>query len=137
MSFTEKTRFLFNIQKGLSSAEYDNQPYAVNMWLVPDQRPVPFKNMIYLGDGPSDIPCMSIVEKNGEGTGRAIGILNDTDPYRTWALAHDRRASVTIPPDFTRDGKYALRQIREAVWRIADRIRRDIGRDRDIPFSRY
>jgi hypothetical protein len=137
VSFTEKTRFLFNIQKGLYSNDYDNQPYAVNMWIEPDERPIPFKNMIYLGDGPSDIPCMSIIEAQGSPTGKAIGILHEKDPLRTWALSHGRRASPTVPPDFTKEGKYAFNIIREAVRQIAERIRRDIGIEHDLPYSKY
>jgi hypothetical protein len=73
VSFTEKTRFVFNIEKGLVGDHFRNQPYAVNNPMGPDERPVPMENMIYLGDGPSDIPCMSIIGRAG---GYVIGILS-------------------------------------------------------------
>src|SRR5438876_4431543 len=45
VSFTEKTRYLFTIEKGLVGEEYSNQPYAVNQPMEPGERRVPIKNM--------------------------------------------------------------------------------------------
>jgi len=72
VTFTEKTRFLFEISKGISPVNAATQPHLVNQ-LVPEQsRPVPFKNMIYVGDGLTDIPCFSLVERGG---GIAFGVF--------------------------------------------------------------
>jgi hypothetical protein len=125
VSFTEKTRFLFNIEKGLVLPEHDNQPYAVNAPMDQTERRIPMKNIVYLGDGPSDVPCMSIIQKVGEGY--VIGILNKRKPYQSWALGFGRRANLTVPPNFKRDAEYsAFEHIREAVIQIADRIRNEI-----------
>jgi hypothetical protein len=120
VSFTEKTRFVFNIEKGLVGEHFVNQPYAVNNPMGPDERPVPIRNMIYLGDGPSDIPCMSIIGKPGGGY--VIGILSKDVAYKTWALGYGRRAHVTVPPDF-RDSEYGWGQLHEAVMQIAEKIK--------------
>ena len=69
ISFTEKTRFLFGIHKGFSESELRTKPYLVNDALK--EKRVPLDHMIYIGDGPSDIPCFSVV-KNGRGD--TIGI---------------------------------------------------------------
>lgn len=72
VTFTEKTRFLFEINKGIPAEQAATQPHLVNH-LVPDQdRPVPFENMIYIGDGLTDIPCFSLIEKGG---GVAFGVF--------------------------------------------------------------
>ena len=122
VSFTEKTRFLFNIEKGLVGEDFRNQPYAVNNPMDRGERPVPIKNMIYLGDGPSDIPCMSIMQLFG---GYVIGILSRETAYKTWALGYGRRANVTVPPDF-REGEFAWAQLRQAVIQRAEDIKRAV-----------
>jgi phosphoglycolate phosphatase-like HAD superfamily hydrolase len=72
VTFTEKTRFLFEINKGISPSDAATQPHLVNQ-LVPEKtRPVPFRNMIYVGDGLTDIPCFSLIDKGG---GTAFGVF--------------------------------------------------------------
>jgi hypothetical protein len=62
-----KTRFLFEINKGSNkNAEID-----VNAVVRPEDRRVPFENMIYVADGPSDVPVFSLLRKNG---GKAFAV---------------------------------------------------------------
>ncbi len=64
---TTKTRALFEINKGTNkNAEID-----VNANIAPEDRRIPFQNMIYIADGPSDVPSFSVVRKNG-GKGYAV-----------------------------------------------------------------
>ena len=65
VTFTEKTRFLFEISKGIAPEEAQTKPHLVNRKIDEAQRRVPFANMIYVGDGLTDIPCFSLVEKGG------------------------------------------------------------------------
>ena len=65
VSFTEKTRYLFEINKGLSDER--KKPYAVNEDVSPDARRIPFANMIYVGDGLTDVPCFSLLKNMGQG----------------------------------------------------------------------
>lgn len=65
VSFTEKTRYIFQINKGLIGAQYRNKPYEVNEFMDPRARAVPLENMIYVGDGLTDVPCFSILENKG------------------------------------------------------------------------
>ncbi len=74
ISFTEKTKFLYAINKGISKTELRENPQIVNHLVPRTHRPVPFANMIYIGDGPTDIPCFSAITQQG---GAAIGIMND------------------------------------------------------------
>lgn len=72
ISFTEKTRYLFEINKGLSPEQTDKNPMLVNKRVSDSERRVHFENMIYVGDGLTDIPCFSLIEKNN---GLAFGVL--------------------------------------------------------------
>jgi hypothetical protein len=73
VTFTEKTRYLFEINKGISKRAVDENKYAVNKDVPMAKRRVPFKNMIYVGDGLTDIPCFSLVKRQG---GMAFGVFN-------------------------------------------------------------
>ncbi|MBL1405042.1 MAG: haloacid dehalogenase-like hydrolase [Rhizobiales bacterium] len=68
VNYTTKTQYLFRINKGIDNV-YDN--IAVNKYVSPHERPVPFSNMVYLGDGDTDIPCFRLVETQG-GTSIAV-----------------------------------------------------------------
>ena len=57
---TAKTQFLFRINKGLEAVTE-----SINEHMPESQRPIPFPNMIYLGDGMTDVPSMALTKKNG------------------------------------------------------------------------
>ncbi len=69
INYTNKTQFLFRIQKGMLDI---NDP-GVNDYIRPEEQRVPFRNMIYIGDSDTDIPCMSLVNVNG---GHSIGVYD-------------------------------------------------------------
>jgi phosphoserine phosphatase len=73
VTFTEKTRYLFEINKGLSQADASTNPYLVNKPVEDRLREVPISNMIYVGDGLTDVPCFSLVQRNG---GMAFGVFD-------------------------------------------------------------
>jgi hypothetical protein len=66
---TTKTRALFEINKGTNK----NPAIEVNSNVKPEDRRIPFQNMIYIADGPSDVPCFSVVKRNG---GKAYAVYN-------------------------------------------------------------
>ena len=66
---TTKTRALFEINKGTNK----NPAIDVNANVRPEDRRIPFQNMIYIADGPSDVPSFSVVKGNG---GRAYAVYN-------------------------------------------------------------
>lgn len=76
ISFTEKTKGLFEINKGIVG-ESAKSPYAVNKQVYEEDRRIPFSNMIYVGDGLTDVPCFSLVDGRG---GSAFGVF---DPKKT------------------------------------------------------
>ncbi|HZR84963.1 MAG TPA: HAD family hydrolase [Candidatus Binatia bacterium] len=82
ITFTEKTRYLFEINKGVDPAVGAGRPELVNRYVKKDQRRIPFRNMIYVGDGHTDIPCFSLVGKGtyAEPGGTAFAVFDKTKP---------------------------------------------------------
>lgn len=83
ISFTEKTKYVFQINKGLEK-ESRQRPYAVNEGLPAERRRIPFENMIYVGDGLTDVPCFSLLSHFG---GRTFGVFDpkkEGSPKKAW-----------------------------------------------------
>ena len=91
VTFTEKTKFLFAINKGISSTELRTSPYLVNNFISPEERKVPFEHMIYLGDSPNDIPCFSMVQKMN---GISVGVTGEKTFHKGFELAKGKRTTV-------------------------------------------
>jgi hypothetical protein len=68
---TLKTQFIFRINKGKEALHE-----SINLHMPPAARAVPFQNILYLGDGLTDVPCMTVIRKNG---GYAIAVYKPGD----------------------------------------------------------
>ena len=62
ISFTEKTRYIYVLNKGIDLSEFEKNPALVNDFKRDEERRIPLSNMVYVGDGLSDIPCFSLIE---------------------------------------------------------------------------
>lgn len=121
VTFTEKTRFLFEINKGIRPEEGKTQPHLVNRNVPDDKRRVPMSRMIYVGDGLTDIPCFSLIGKNG-GVPLGVykrGVESAKQAFQQF-LTTDRVMSLHSP-DYREDAELGA-VIRAAVSTIASRI---------------
>jgi len=121
VTFTEKTKFIYSINKGISGAELRRNPYRVNDAMEQADRRVPFRNMIYVGDGPSDIPCFSMIRYLG---GKAVGVTppDDSDFRRPYELAEGQRLTVGPYTANYEEGSDLYRMMSRLVTGIADSI---------------
>lgn len=114
---TTKTRALFEINKGVHIL----QGISVNDDIAEADRRVPFRNMIYIADGPSDIPSFSVVKKQG---GTTLAVYDPAD-RRQLAQSDDLRVrgrvDMTGPADYT-EGSHTSQWLSLQVERIAARI---------------
>lgn len=103
INYTSKTQFLFRIEKGTLDI---NDP-AVNDFFSPDQMRVPFRNMVYIGDSDTDIPCMKLVHANG---GHSIGVYNNStmDKNKVYKMMRDGRIRYFVPADYTENSDLDL-----------------------------
>ncbi len=92
VNYTNKTQFLFRIEKGV----LDVNDFGVNDYFAPEDIRVPFRNMVYIGDSDTDIPCMKLVNANG---GHAIGVY-DADKAKVHKMMRDRRIKYYVPADY-------------------------------------
>ena len=99
ITFTEKTKFIFAINKGITS-DIREKPYDVNNFIPVEKRRIPFENMIYMGDGPSDIPCFSMIEKLG---GTSIAIDSKDEWSKKWEYELRNRKMESFKPDYTQN----------------------------------
>lgn len=89
INYTTKTQYLFRINKG--SLEV-HEHGLINEYVPHEDRPVPFTNMIFIGDGDTDVPCMRLVRDQG---GHSIAVYqpaSKTKKARAEKLITDKRA---------------------------------------------
>lgn len=114
LNYTTKTQYLFRINKG-SLDVHDHK--IVNSYVPKDQRAVPFEQMIFIGDGETDIPCFRLVKDQG---GNSIAVYQPKKAgakLRTINLHNEGRINFAAPADF-RD----LSQIDRIVKAIIDSV---------------
>ena len=95
INYTNKTQFLFRIEKGVLDINDD----GVNEYFAPENLRVPFRNMVYIGDSDTDIPCMKLVNMNG---GHAIGVYDPEkgNKDRVYKMLRDNRIRYIAPADY-------------------------------------
>lgn len=117
---TSKTRALFEINKGVPKRENVD----VNSKIPEHMRRVHFKNMIYIADGPSDIPAFSVINKNGGAT-FAIYPKGDKKALKqVEKMREDGRINMYAEADYS-EGTTAFMWIENKIISLADKIRDD------------
>ena len=115
---TTKTRAIFEINKGIGKID----GIEVNSKIPEENRRVHFENMIYIADGPSDIPAFSVVKKGGGAT-FAIYPKGDIEAMRqVEQMREDGRVDMYAEADYSKDTT-AYMWITNRIQQMADRIR--------------
>ena len=116
VDYTAKTQFLFKINKGILSV----RDKKVNESQAEDNKRIPFPNMIYMGDGETDVPCMKIVKMFG---GHSIAVYDPANKKKTNVakkLLRQHRVNFITPTDYTKESRTM-----KIVCSIIDKIRVD------------
>lgn len=98
LNYTTKMQYLFRINKGIHNVFQHDR---INEYVAPEDRPVPFTNMVFIGDGETDIPCFRLVKEQG---GHSIAVFQPHTPKakaRSQKLLADGRVNFIAPADYS------------------------------------
>ena len=100
INYTNKTQFLFRIEKGI----LDINDQKVNDYVNPSEIRVPFRNMVYIGDSATDVPCMKLVNSYG---GHSIGVYNPStqDKSKVYNMMAQNRIKYFEEATYTKDSE--------------------------------
>jgi phosphoserine phosphatase len=115
LNYTTKTQYLFRINKGSLDVWDDS---TINRYVAHADRPVPFENMIYVGDGLTDIPCFRLVKDQG---GHSIAVYqsnrrNAKEQAKT--IMKDGRVNFAAPAIYT-DGSMLDRIVKGIIDKVS------------------
>ena len=117
VDYTAKTQFIFKISKGIFSA-HDNK--RVNDSVAEDTKRIPYPQMIYFGDGETDIPCMKIVSMFG---GHSVAVYDPKNQKKkafARKLLKQGRVGFAVPADYRKESLTF-----EVVCAVIDKIKAD------------
>ena len=114
INYTTKTQFLFRINKGVLNV-WDNS--KINEYVKKADRDIPFSQMIFIGDGTTDVPCMKLTKDQG---GHSIAVYRPGSHQKIKAgnLLKDNRVNFVAPADYA-DGKLLDTQVKAVIRKIA------------------
>ena len=120
VNYSTKTQYLSKINKGLGKLE----DRAVNEFMPDEDRVIPYRRMIYFGDGMTDIPSMKITKERG---GNAIAVYRPKSKHKKNAikLLSDNRVNFALPADYRENS-----ELDNVVKTILDKIATE--RDLDV-----
>ena len=95
VNFTAKTQFVYRINKGVLDVSDDK---TLNDSMPDDSKRVPFTNMVYIGDGLSDVPCMKMMRAYG---GQAIAVYQDSNRVGVEDLLAKGRVDFIFKADYS------------------------------------
>lgn len=110
VNYTSKTQFLYRINKGILDTTENRE---VNEFMPEDRRRVPFRNMIYIGDGMTDIPSMKLTKVNG---GHSIAVYQN-DRAEADRMLLDGRIDFVVKADYSKGS-----EMEKTVFGIIDEV---------------
>lgn len=124
LNYTTKTQYLFRINKGVKHV-FDHS--KINDYVPPEERPIPFTNMIFVGDGETDVPCFRLVKELG---GHSIAVYRPRTKnarQRSDKLVREGRVHFAVPADYS-EGKGLDRAVKAIMEKVAaDNYVRTLG----------
>lgn len=99
VNYTMKTQYLFRINKGVLAETNDED---LNSSTPETEKYIPITNMIYFGDGSTDVPSMKVVQQNG---GVTIAVFGDGSQAKAEQLYADKRANFVVKADYSKGSK--------------------------------
>ena len=110
VNFTNKTQFVYRINKGVLDV---TEHRALNEFMPEEKRRVPFSNMIYIGDGLTDVPSMKLTKLNG---GHSIAVWQEDEQISNEMLL-EGRVDFAVKADYSRGS-----DMEKMVFAIIDQI---------------
>ena len=110
INYTQKTQYFFRVAKGATNATDDsgvNQKTEIHR--------IPYENIIYLGDGMTDIACMTLVKKN---QGNSIAIYPEEESHKVKQIYNDDRVNFICSADY-REGSDLDKVIKLIIRKVA------------------
>lgn len=98
INFTQKTQYFFRIAKGATQVNDDE---GVNEKTQKEKMRIPYTNIVYIGDGMTDIPCMTLVNKNN---GTSIAVYDHNRKSKVKQIKKDKRVKYICPADYREGG---------------------------------
>ena len=117
INYTNKTQYLFRINKGAHDLS-DNT--RINAVVPGHERPIPFENMVYIGDGSTDVPCFRVVTDQG---GLSIAVFDPATPdasAKAEQFRRDGRVHQVVPANYT-EGSELQTVVERRIAEVADR----------------
>lgn len=112
VNFTAKTQFVYRINKGVLAVSNDKD---LNASMPDDSKRIPFTNMIYVGDGLSDVPCMKMMRAYG---GQAIAVYQAGNRLGVEELLSRGRVDFIFPADY-REGTALDSTVKNIIRKMA------------------
>ena len=110
VNYTQKTQYLFRISKGATDLRDDKKINEKEK-----EHRIPYTNMIYLGDGMTDVPCMQVLKNNG---GKSIAIYSSKDKANIQKLVKEKRVNFAFTANYT-DGSNLDKTVKSIIKQIA------------------
>lgn len=118
ISHTEKTRYLMHIANGQNQVDGDGQSFTYRD--VPeDQLHIPLSQMIYVGDGTSDVPCFSVLNDED---GIAFGVYKDAQEWNEQIQVSESQRVMNLAPADYREDSELMRSLMLAVESMCKQI---------------
>lgn len=117
LNYTTKTQYLFRINKGVKDV-FDHK--IINAYVPPEDRPIPFTNMVYIGDGETDVPCFRLVKDQ---RGHSIAVYQ---AHTKGAKARSQKLLTEGRVNFTASADYGEgSELDQTVKAIMDKVAAD------------